>query len=167
LLIGWRIYLTEERTRMLDPEKLSQQGALMPTPEEATELNRWHRQAQFHQLLRCFKLAKRHKPKILGGHFSITSAMYLRVNGCDEEYEGYGSEDDDLGRRVYAAGGHSVAAITKIPVFHLYHSTRAANSWRQFSGSQRFMRKDLPVRCVYGLDNPLPQPQVMEDLVAL
>ena len=166
LVVASRIMLTEARTAELDFERLADgRQTLEPLDSELAALDEEHKRALRHQRLRRFGLTKGHKPKILGGHFSMRFDLYRRINGCDEEYEGYGMEDDDLGRRAYAARGDSVVAIRDIPVLHLHHPTRQQIRWRDNLGYSRFRRRDLPARCERGLENPVEQHPVLDDLV--
>jgi len=45
----------------------------------------------------------------------------LAVNGHDEAYEGWGKEDDDLSRRLRAAGRRPVSLIGIAQTVHQYH----------------------------------------------
>ena len=119
-----------------------------------------------HARLRRWRLAKSHKPKMLGGHHSVTLDMYRALNGHDEEYHTWGTEDDDFCRRVYKAGGTARIAVRDILVYHLYHPSRAPGDWFDRPNANRFLRRDLPTRCVRGLDSPLAQPPVQVDLIA-
>lgn len=166
LVVASRIMLDEKRTSLLDLQKLESGEQIMePTAEDMAEMSRQHRRALMHQMLRRFNMTKAHKPKIIGAHFSIDFKLFISINGADEEYLEYGMNDDEIGRRAYLAGGDSVVAIKDIPVMHLYHPTRNAGRWRDNPGYERFMRPDLPVYCVHGLDNPLPQNELLVELV--
>jgi hypothetical protein len=104
-------------------------------------------------------LVKPHKPKLLGGHHSVRLSSYLAVNGHDEEYHTWGTEDDDFCRRVYETGAASVVAIDQIDCLHLYHPTRNPGDWHARPNAERF-KGDLPTRCAHGLDNPMPQGEI-------
>ncbi|MFG0331595.1 MAG: galactosyltransferase-related protein [Phycisphaerales bacterium] len=166
LVVASRVMMSEARTNAINLDEL-RTGAerLEPTESDRSTLEREHRRASWHQKLRRLGLAKSHKPKIVGGHFSIRFDLYLEINGCDEEYEGYGQEDDDLGRRAYQAGADSIVAIRQIPVMHLYHPTRAPIPWNEFPGYERFRRTDLPVRCRHGVENPVAQSKLRESIL--
>jgi hypothetical protein len=107
-------------------------------------------------------LPKRHKPKILGGHHAVSVQRLRAVNGYDEEYQGYGFDDDDLSRRLYGLEPppKTAIAVRQILAFHLYHPTRAPARPVHAPGYARFRREDLPVRALHGWESPLPQPQV-------
>lgn len=139
-----------------------------PTAGETETLTREQRKAELHLALRRasvgpLRLTKSHKPKIIGAHFSVSLDLVQRINGFDEEYEGYGMDDDDFGRRCYQAGARAAVAITAIPVFHLFHPTRMQGRWQDQPGHARFSRRDLPFRTVRGLENPIPQPAPIID----
>ncbi|MBL1219130.1 MAG: hypothetical protein D8M59_16760 [Planctomycetes bacterium] len=166
LVVASRIMLDQERTAALDLAQLEAgTQVLEPTPEDLAEMARQHRKALTHQVLRRFSMTKAHKPKIIGAHFSIDLKLFITINGADEEYLEYGMNDDEIGRRSYLAGGNSIVAIKDIPVMHLYHPPRQATRWRDNPGFERFRRTDLPVYCVHGLDNPLPQNDLQIDLI--
>lgn len=162
LVLPYRIYLTQEQTDALDAGALLRGGMTIgPSAAQLAQLDRLHRRYLLHQRLRRWHLAKSHKPKMLGGHHSVSLAMYRQVNGHDEEYHTWGTEDDDFCRRVYRAGGTARIAVRDIIVFHLHHPTRAPRDWFDRPNAQRFLRRDLPLRCARGLDSPVEQGSVM------
>jgi hypothetical protein len=85
--------------------------------------------------------------------------MCRAVNGFDEEFHTWGTEDDDFGRRVYAAGGTSVVAVRDIVVYHQHHPARSPVDWHDRPNARLF-RKDRPIRCAHGIETPLPQDAV-------
>lgn len=164
LVLPYRIYLTEKQTSHLDAgELLRGEQFIKATPTQLAQLDRLHRRYLLHARLRRVRLAKSHKPKMLGGHHSVTLDTYRKVNGHDEEYHTWGTEDDDFARRVYKAGGSARIAVRDILVYHLHHPSRAPGDWFDRPNAHRFLRRDLPVRCLKGLDSPLEQPPVQVD----
>jgi hypothetical protein len=162
IVIGFRVDLTPEQSRaFLEPGATGFAG---PTPEQRRLLARRHARYERHRLLRALGLVKRHKPKVLSANFAIVLGVFRRVNGFDEAFEGYGGEDDDLGRRVYMAGGRPVIGVAHAVVYHVWHPTRAASRWADSPGIARF-RQRLPARCKRGLDNPLEQPEPVVSVV--
>ncbi|HPO93317.1 MAG TPA: galactosyltransferase-related protein [Phycisphaerales bacterium] len=143
--------ITEDQVRAADPESFV---TLDPSVLRAlrTRDRRYRRQA----LMRRLHLAKAHKPKMLGANFSVSLEAYLAVNGCDERFEGYGQEDDDLSRRLYQHGCTPAIGVAAIPNFHLFHPTRAPASWDS-SPTVRLLHSQAPTRCLLGIDNPKPQ----------
>jgi glycosyltransferase involved in cell wall biosynthesis len=54
-------------------------------------------------------------------NLSLARADFMRVNGFDESYSGWGLEDSDLAIRLIHAGIHHKSARFATPVFHLWH----------------------------------------------
>jgi glycosyltransferase involved in cell wall biosynthesis len=54
-------------------------------------------------------------------NLSLWRADFMRVNGFDESYSGWGLEDSDLAIRLVHAGIHHKSARFATPVFHLWH----------------------------------------------
>lgn len=159
LVIGHRYDLTEDQTAAFSEADL--RAGRLPVEPTAAQLAalkqrdaRYRRQVAFKR----FGLTKSHKPKVLSANFSVALGTYIAINGFDEAYEGYGQEDDDFGRRVYQHGGRAVVGVAAIPVFHLYHPTRAPEAWDNSPNAERFLAgKSDSARCRLGLDNPAPQ----------
>ncbi len=160
LVIGFRHDITEEQTARFSDQALMQgDDPVGLSPQQRASLERRHRRLEWHARLRGLGLAKAHKPKVLGADFSLRFEAFVAINGMDEEYVGYGSEDDDLGRRLYAAGRSVAIGVKQLELYHLWHETRKGQRWDQSSGVARF-RLATPVRAVHGLDSPLHQPAV-------
>lgn len=83
------------------------------------------------------------------------------VNGYDERFVGYGYDDDDLARRLYALrpAPRVAAATDAILALHLWHPTRAPARPTQAPGYAVFTAAWTP-RAVSGLAGPAPQPRV-------
>jgi len=91
----------------------------------------------------------------LGGHFSIYKSDLERVNGYDENFVGWGGEDEDLGIRLVRAGIHCRSAIRHAKVLHLWHPPAITDRrWQEGPNIQYFNRKEIPVFCVNGLQKP-------------
>ena len=54
-------------------------------------------------------------------NLSLWRADFMRINGFDESYSGWGLEDSDLAIRLIHAGVHHKSARFATPVFHLWH----------------------------------------------
>lgn len=113
-----------------------------------------HRRFIKRTLLMRLGLAQPQKQS-LGGHFSIHKKDIERVNGYDENYVGWGGEDEDLGIRLVRAGIHCRSAIRHAKVLHLWHPPAINNrNWRKGPNIQYFNRTDIPVYCINGLQKP-------------
>lgn len=124
------------------------------------------RQRRYERQLRVRRLrplglpfVKPHKPKAIACHFSVTVGRLREINGFDEEFVGYASEDDDLSRRLHALRPRirTAIAVESILAFHLWHPTRATARPKEEAAYGRFAAGGLPIRTVHGWENPLPQ----------
>jgi hypothetical protein len=159
LVIGFRHDLTAEQTEAFDEQALfAGERPIVPTPGQIMDVERRRRRTSRHVLLRRAHLTKPHKPKILSANFAVRFSMFARINGFDEEYIGWGAEDDDLARRVYKAGGRPALAPLDAAVYHMHHETRAVGSWKSSPGAHR-LRRNVPAWCWMGMDNPADQPE--------
>ena len=61
------------------------------------------------------------RPKLKGGAFSLFRDKFELVNGFDENFIGWGLEDDDLGRRLYLAGVKGFNISHRAWTCHLWH----------------------------------------------
>ncbi|MEE2681269.1 MAG: galactosyltransferase-related protein [Planctomycetota bacterium] len=129
--------------------------------EQLARLDRIHRKARRHQVLRRFHLTKAHKPKIVGSNTSFRAGSLLAINGFDEEYMEWGYEDDDLGKRLHRSGARSVIAVREARIYHQWHPTSARAAWQSGSVAERFHSR-LPTRCERGIENPVPQHELRE-----
>ena len=157
LLCGNRGLLDEPATKAL--------FAAEPAPAEADWERAWSRadlgdlvtaarQFERQSTLRRWHLARPHKPKLLGCHFSLFRADVERVNGFDENFVGWGYEDDDFARRLYKAGVESRSVIEEARALHLWHPTLAPQELKRHRDRPNrayFRRWGVPARCINGL----------------
>ncbi len=168
LVLPYRVDLGERRTAELDPDHLVRgTQRLTLTDAERDRLRRRDRRYRKHLAMRRLGLGPRHKPKLLGGHFSCDLAVYLRLNGFDELYRGWGFKDDEFAFRAARLGARAVPACEAIPAWHLHHRTRQPDvPMRELPTAQRFaQRRRLPTVCEHGVERPLPQHPVAATLV--
>ncbi|MBC7772351.1 MAG: glycosyltransferase [Pyrinomonadaceae bacterium] len=166
LVVGFRVDLTPEQTDLMS-EDIMRQGLwpIQPTHGQFAQLQSRHRRYVRAAWIRRLGLCKPHKPKLLSANFSVSLQAYLNINGFDEEYTGYGQEDDDLGRRLYKAGVLPVVGVASAMVFHQYHPTRAPGAWLDSPNAARFLRP-FRARCLHGVENPAAQPEPIITLYA-
>ena len=72
------------------------------------------------RIIKTFKLAKR-GIRLVGMSYALMREAYLKVNGYDENYVGWGQEDDDFGNRLTVAGIDGKELITQNIQLHLWH----------------------------------------------
>ncbi|MGL5056627.1 MAG: galactosyltransferase-related protein, partial [Fusobacteriaceae bacterium] len=59
--------------------------------------------------------------RLAGMSYGLFKESYLKVNGYDENYQGWGYEDDDFGNRLCIEGVKSREFLTDLIQLHLYH----------------------------------------------
>jgi len=104
--------------------------------------------------LRRWHLARPHKPKIVGCHFALAMDDVRRVNGFDENYVGWGYEDDDFARRLYLAGLAPTAGIEAARAMHVWHPSLAPAALarhRDRPNRAYFYRRGVRAWCENGL----------------
>jgi glycosyltransferase involved in cell wall biosynthesis len=122
-LSGNRVLLSEPFTRRTLAEKL---------PLHEWGATRWLRAWAARDVNRLLPLLtlgdapfRKRAPKRWEGvktcNLSLWRADFLRVNGFDEDYSGWGLEDSDLAIRLIHAGVRHKSARFAAPVFHLWH----------------------------------------------
>jgi GT2 family glycosyltransferase len=159
LLIGFRIELTEGQTEVFDEAAVCEgRPPAAITAEQIEGLSQRDARYRRQLFLRKLHLTKPHKPKLLSAHFSVSVRAMERVNGFDEEFTGWGQEDDDLGRRLHASGASSGIVIREAVAYHQWHATRAPGNWKDSAGVERFHR-NLHWHCARGIVEPLDQPR--------
>jgi len=90
--------------------------------------------------------------KLKSGNVGIWREDYLRVNGFDENYCGWGCEDDDLGRRLRRSGVGLASILRWTRSLHLWHpQTETPSEWRQGRNVKYHLRKGWLTRCRNGL----------------
>ncbi|MGI5869564.1 MAG: glycosyltransferase [Kiritimatiellia bacterium] len=158
LLAGHRGILSEETTRELmqkDPAPTAEDWDRAWKQADFTESNEASVQHKKQSRLRRWHLAKGHKPKLLGCHFSLFRDDVWRVNGFDERYVGWGYEDDDFARRLYSAGTRPFSVIDDARALHLWHPSLAPQALkrrRDRPNRRYFRRLFVPARCEAGLE---------------
>lgn len=158
-----RINLDQPATAALDPEAIAGGAVLTaPTAHERHALTARDGRYLRHLLLRRLRIGPLHKPKLLGGHFSCDLALYARLNGFDECYQGWGFKDDEFAYRAARLRASVKPACAAIPAWHLWHPTRQPDApMRTLPTAARFaLRKSLPLVCEHGIRHPLPQPDL-------
>ncbi|MBU4200198.1 MAG: glycosyltransferase [Verrucomicrobia bacterium] len=149
-----RAWVGEEETRELFTRQLSSQLIdLFWDRADRSHLQPTHRRFMRNLWLRKLGLARRHKPKILGCHFSLFREDIERVNGFDERYVGWGLEDDDFALRLHQAEVRGQSLILEARALHLWHPSAMSHPGHAEDSPNRayFNRPDVPTYCHQGL----------------
>lgn len=115
------------------------------------EINRSHRRFIKRTVLMRLGLARPSKQS-LGGHLSIFRKDIERVNGYDEDFVGWGGEDEDLGIRLVRAGIFGRSAIRYARVLHVWHPKELGEKhWSKGPNIDYFRDENRPAFCENGL----------------
>ncbi|MDD4309247.1 MAG: glycosyltransferase, partial [Candidatus Cloacimonetes bacterium] len=106
-------------------EKGNWESYLLP-PQKAKMRSQFRKDYLSYLMCRYLNI-RSHGAKLRSGVSAILSSDYEAVNGYDENFEGWGGEDDDLGRRLLAFG--KVGFNFGYPCYplHLYHEPNHVN----------------------------------------
>ena len=93
------------------------------------------------------------KPKLIGASVSIWRSDYERVNGHDENFVGWGCEDDDIRMRLRRAGVRIESIIRWTSTYHLWHppAPSCPTEWSAGGNVQYLMRNVRLTKCMNGL----------------
>lgn len=99
------------------------------------------------------------RPKLNGGNFAVSAAAIKAINGFDNDFNGWGYEDDDLRRRLLASGTAQAEAVCSAWNFNLGYTKTAKTTAQHPEFIQnvlvnRSRAYDLsrPDRCINGID---------------
>jgi hypothetical protein len=110
-----------------------------------------HRRFIKRTILIRLRLAKPSKQS-LGGHFSIYRKDIEYVNGYDENFVGWGAEDEDLGIRLVSAECYGRSVIRSSRVLHLWHPREMGDKhWKDGPNIEYLNRRYIPFYCENGL----------------
>ncbi|MBL7114281.1 MAG: glycosyltransferase [Kiritimatiellae bacterium] len=145
--------LTEDETRSFTQDTV-RSGVFeqWQAPQHWDKLRGQQRKYCFYALLRRLRLPfKPTRPSLSSGNISACRDDLLAVNGFDENYVGWGQEDDDLGRRLYMNGVRPIPILTRAFTTHAWHPSRHAE-WHKGANLERYRKRVVSCRCVQGLD---------------
>lgn len=117
--------------------------------DEIKRLKKADRSSRFYRLIRHPT-----KPKLIGNNVGIWRCDYERVNGYDENYQGWGCEDDDLRHRLRRAGVGIASILRWTHTFHLWHPNEVSMpaEWKDGANVGYLLRKGRLTRCRNGLE---------------
>ncbi len=142
--------LTEAVSRQVDEEAI-RRGDFTQwiSREERGRLRRQYLKSLMYNLMRHPT-----KPKLIGNNIGIWREDCERINGFDEQFEGWGCEDDDLRLRLRRAGARVASILRWSHSYHLWHppAPSCPDRWREGANVTYFENsRHRPVRCCKGL----------------
>lgn len=141
--------LDEATSRHVTPEAVhGGEFAQWAPASEMRRLRKLDRSSRFYSLMRHPT-----KPKLIGNNVGIFRADYERVNGYDENFQGWGCEDDDLRLRLRRAGVRIASILRWTHTYHLWHPVDVTQpaQWKQGANVSYLLRKGRLTRCRNGL----------------
>lgn len=163
-LVSYPVRLTPEQTQQLTETDIrSGRFNHLLKKEQIAKIHRQYRKDRFYYWYRKLFAHKDTRPKLRGGVFGIFKEDLLRVNGFDEKYQGWGNEDDDLGRRLYASGVTGLNPFYDEFPLHLYHPPYHQNGQRVNLEYYRQRQKEIrqgAIRATHGIENSLGTDQI-------
>jgi GT2 family glycosyltransferase len=149
VMAGHFVRLDETMSARLD-EKVIRSGEFVhwAPAGELRHLRTMARKARFYQWLRHPT-----KPKMSGNNVGIWRTDYERVNGYDENFEGWGCEDDDLRLRLRRIGVRIHSILPWTFTYHMWHPLDVTRpvEWRKGRNVAYLNRQGALVRCCNGL----------------
>jgi len=157
--VAWPIRLTLQQTEQLT-DKMIIDGNFheLVTSEQVKEVRQQYRRDTLYHFLKKYRL-RQIGPKLRGGVCLVNREDYVRINGYDERYQGWGNEDDDMGRRLHQSGVLGLNPFeSEFPV-HMYHAPYREGEKRvnqeYYLQRKAAIHKKNDMVCEFGLVNPL------------
>ncbi len=153
-------YLPEEPTRVLMEGGVTSgklENLYRDLPDRPIVREHW-KFVRYGVLIRL-RLADAKKQRC-SSHFSVHRADVESVNGYDENFVGWGGEDEDISYRMVKAGlvGRSIIPLAR--TLHLWHPKELGGKhWREGANVPYLTRSDVPAFCRNGLVKE-PDPDV-------
>jgi glycosyltransferase involved in cell wall biosynthesis len=146
---GYCALLNEEISSQIDVEAVRNGDFVWRAqPSELRKLAKMDRKARFYEWIHHPS-----KPKMFGGNVGIHRCDYEDINGYDEDFQGWGCEDDDLRIRLRQAGKKIRSILRWTRTYHLWHlpGSTTPDEWKSGRNVTRLTRKNIPTRCQRGL----------------
>lgn len=120
------------------------------------KLKKWLFKDKYNNLRYSLKMRDR-GAGLMGIGFGVFKEDILKINGYDEEFEGWGGEDADLGFRLYYSGLRSKTFSTKLPSIHMCHPLDPTKNKDDDNKEQENKKKQEvlqgKIKSFYGIDN--------------
>ena len=132
------------------------------------EIKKLIRKDKIRKILKKLKLNKR-GIKLVGMSFALYKDIFIKINGYDENYQGWGYEDDDLGNRLIALGIEGENLMTNKLMYHLWHSE--ASSKKESLNEEYYYNKRKEILnknkyyCKNGYNNSLIEDKVLQKII--
>lgn len=107
--------------------------------------------------------------KIVGMSYALYKEDYIKINGYNEEYKGWGYEDDDFGNRLYSAKIKGREMKDRDISFHLWHhldptKKQSANENLYRKEKKRSLKENY-YKCEYGYNKTIDNDEIKIDVL--
>jgi GT2 family glycosyltransferase len=142
--------LDQDDSESIDESAIRQGRFPLTMPDQERRRLRWQDvKARFYHLIRHPT-----KPKLIGNNIGMWRADFVAINGFDEQYEGWGCEDDDLRLRLRKQGLRVASILRWTHGYHLWHPPAPSlpQRWRDGANVEYLRQwRRRPARCQRGL----------------
>ncbi|WP_028854924.1 glycosyltransferase [Psychrilyobacter atlanticus] len=164
-----KAYMSNEEERIKIQKKIEKNDeypsiiAALTDVEKLENIEKVFKKDKFRSFLHKIKFKTR-GAKIVGLFSVVSKKDFLKINGFDEKYEGWGKEDDDLGNRLFKAGIESQPIKFSEDMIHMYHPF---DPTKKVSANEEYYRKRKKeisrknYRCEYGVETPLGEEEIL------
>lgn len=135
---GERYLLSLEEANQVSLEEIASGAAFRDPPQrEIKRVKKIRRNDRFYRTIGI----KPERPRLMTCNASVPRQRAVEVNGFDENYEGWGMEDEDLRRRLVAQGARAGSVIGLANCLHLWHKAdetflgkrKQSPNWRYYA----------------------------------
>lgn len=151
-------YLTKEQTEKLfscDIDLKMLENFYRELPDK--QIRSDHRRFIFQSIGRRLHLTNDRNERC-SSHFSINRKDIEFINGYDENFRGWGGEDEDIAHRFALAGFQGKSVIPTARVLHLWHQKEIGDKhWKEGGNVDYLNRKDVPFFCKNGLKKSIKE----------
>ena len=116
-----------------------------------------YKKDRLYNFLYSLKLRSR-GAKLSGMFFSIYRNDFIKINGFDEKYQGWGYEDDDFCNRLFRAGIKTYPLDFERYPIHMYHPfdpTKTESPNEQYYRARKKEVSEINYECEFGYNNIL------------
>jgi glycosyltransferase involved in cell wall biosynthesis len=154
-VVNLPIRLSEDQTKKISFSLLENDDyELLLTKDQLRKVKKQFWKEKLYFILHRLHLRKSGL-KLRGGAFALYKSNMFKVNGFDENYKGWGREDDDLGKRLNNSGIHGVNPFKDTFTLHQYHKPNHAGSSLNnvYYKDTKSKSRDGYSFCHFGLNN--------------
>ncbi|MDC0936834.1 glycosyltransferase [Pirellulales bacterium] len=144
------VLLDRDTSASISPARIAGEDFLDSVPPQLFRRpRRLHRRALWYQMIRHGA-----KPTLVGNNIGVWRSQLERINGFDQQFRGWGCEDDDLAARLRRAGFAIRSVLGYTHAYHLWHPPHSTTPAKWSEGTNvAYLRRPVALtRCLSGLE---------------